>query len=98
VLQSRAEIQPRRRRGQQQPIRHDLLHGIDEGLAAGVHGYDHVRLERLQLGDDLIRIVGPCRPEMEAADQRMQLLDAGDLLRLPDCVENADAAARGDDH
>ena len=67
-------------------------------LAAAVHGHDHGRRQLLQLGDDLIRIVGRCRPEMEAADQRMQLLDAGDLLRLPDCVENADVAARGDDH
>src|SRR5262249_28571368 len=34
---------------------------------------------------------------MEAAQERMQLLDAGDLLRLSNSVENAGVAARGDD-
>src|SRR5262249_1503465 len=33
----------------------------------------------------------------KAADQRMQFLDPGDLLRLPDSVEYADVAARRDD-
>ena len=49
-----------------------------------MHGHHHVGRERLQLGDDLIGMVGRRRPEMEATDQRMQFLDAGDFLRLPD--------------
>src|SRR6516164_11027049 len=35
---------------------------------------------------------------MKATDQRVQFVDAGDLLRLSDGVENADVAARGDDN
>ena len=34
---------------------------------------------------------------MEATDERMHFLDAGDFLRLPDRVDDADMAARGDD-
>ena len=63
-----------------------------------MHGHHHIGRERLQLGDNLIGIVGRRRSEMEATNQRMQFLDAGDLLRLSDGVENTDVAARGDDN
>jgi hypothetical protein len=94
--QSRAEIKPRRRRRQQQLVRHDLVDRIDEGLPTAVHRHDNVGRERLQLGDDLIGVFRCCRAKVEAADQRMQFVDAGDLLGLPDGVKNAHVAARCD--
>ena len=54
-------------------------------------------LELLDLADHLLEVVGRRRPEMEAADDGVNLLDAGHLLRLPHRIDDADMAA-GTDH
>ena len=69
----------------------------DEVQAAAMHRDDHVGLERLDLADDLLEVVRRRRPEMEAADDGVDLLDAGDFLRLPHRIDDADMAA-GADH
>src|SRR5439155_1666114 len=71
-----------------------LLHEVEPGA---VHRDHYVGVELLDLGDDLGEVILRRRPEMEAADDRVHLLDARDLLRLLDRIDDADMAA-GRDH
>ena len=59
-----------------------------------MHRHYHVWIELFDLGDDVPRIVHRRRPEMEAADQGMDLLDAGRFLRLLHRIDDAAMAAR----
>ena len=62
-----------------------------------MHRDQYVRLQFFDLGDHLLEVVGGRGPEMEAADDRVHLADARDLLRLPHRVDDADVPARRDD-
>ena len=62
-----------------------------------MHRDHHVGIELPDLGDDLLEVVCRRRPEMEAADDRVHLLYAGHLLRLPHRIDDADVTA-GADH
>src|SRR5215217_8208792 len=50
-----------------------LLHEVQ---AAAMHRDEHVGLKLLDLGYDLLEVVGWCRPEMESTDDRVHLLNA----------------------
>src|SRR5262245_30908441 len=84
--------------GDQKLVRHALTHRTDEVLTAAMHRHDNVRVELLDLADYLLEVVGRCRTKMEAADDRMHLLDAGHFLRLPRRVHDPDMAAGADNH
>ena len=70
---------------------------LREIRAAAMHRDDNVRVQLLDLADHLLDVILRCRTKMEAADQRMDLLHAGDFLRLQHRVDDARVAARGDD-
>src|SRR5215471_19423412 len=58
-----------------------LLHGeIDKILPAAMHRHHVLKLELLQFRHDLAQIVVRRREEVKAADQRVNLFDAADLL------------------
>ena len=63
-----------------------------------MHGQYVGEVEPPQLGHDLTQVVGWCRRLMEAADQRVDLLDARYLLRPPQRVDDAGMATGADDH
>src|SRR5215831_7927078 len=79
-------------------IRHLRAHGTSEVVAAAMHRDNHVRFELLNLGNDLIEVILGRRPEMEAPNDSMDLLHAGDFLCLPDRIDYADVTARADHH
>ena len=69
----------------------------DEIQPAAMHRDQHIGLERLDLADDLLEVIGRRRSEMEAADDGVNLLDARDFLGLLHRIDDADMAA-GTDH
>ena len=73
---SRAEGQAGACRGDEQPARHLLAHGLGEVQAAAMHRDDDVRFERLQFGDRLRDVGNRRRPQMEPADQGVELIHA----------------------
>src|SRR5580704_13617143 len=81
----------------QQLVRHLLAHRLVEVGATAMHGDHDLRLELADLGHDRIEILLRRGPQVEAADDRVDLVHARHLLRLPHGVDNANMATRTDD-
>src|SRR5438128_779501 len=73
------------------------MDGHDRVDARAVHRDDVVRIDRFEGGDGLGDDVVGGGSEVEAADDRMHLVDAARLLRLPHGVDHARVTARRDD-
>ena len=57
-------------------------------------GYQIIGIDFLESCDDLPNVVvGQWRHDVETADDRMDLLDAGSSLCLPDCIDDAAVTA-----
>src|SRR5438128_3358240 len=94
---SNAEDEARSCGRHHQRLRHRHVHGHDHVHARAVHGDDVVGIDVLEDGHGLGHdVVGRGR-QMEAADDRVNLLDSGHLLRVTDRVDHARVAARRDD-
>jgi hypothetical protein len=76
-------------RAQHELLRHFLFRQIDEVLSAAMHRQHVLEVKLLQLGHDLSQIVVRRRREVEAAQQRIDLLDSADLLRPPQRIDDA---------
>ncbi len=81
-----------------QAVRQMISNGLREVRAAAMHRNDHVRVQFLDLAEHLLDVILRRRTEMEAADQRVDLLHAGNFLRLPRRIDDADMAAGADHH
>jgi hypothetical protein len=80
-----------------QLFRHLLLGEIDEVLAAAMHRKDVLEIELFEFVHHLAQIIPRRRSQVKTANQRVDLLDAGILLRASKCVDDAGMPARGDD-
>src|SRR6516164_285613 len=85
-------------RAQHELLRHFLLRQIDEVLSAAMHRQRVLEVKLLQLGHDLSQIVVRRRREVEAAQQRIDLLDSADLLGPPQRIDDAAMSARTNHH
>jgi hypothetical protein len=61
-------------------FRYFLTGEINEVLLAAMHRHHVIEIELLQLDHDLAQIVVGRRRQMKAADERVNLFDAADLL------------------
>lgn len=62
-----------------------------------MQGYDIIGIEAGEILDRLADIILFMRRQMEAADDHVDLVDAGSRLRLFDDIDDAAMAARGQD-
>jgi hypothetical protein len=62
-----------------------------------MHWEDVLEIEFLQLGHHLAQTIVGRRSQAKTADQRVDFLDAGDLLRPPQRIDDAGMAAGADD-
>src|SRR3984957_14473150 len=74
---------------EQELRRHLRFHGFVERLPAAMHGNDVVRINLLYGAHNVTHIVVLERCEMKAADNRMDLRNAWDGLRLLHDVDDA---------
>src|SRR6516162_4267852 len=75
---------------------HLLLGEIDEILSAAMHRHDKSYIELLQLGHHTCQIIAWRRSKMEAANECIDLFNAGDFLRALERIDDAAVATRRD--
>src|SRR6516162_8415024 len=92
---SGSEDEARARVGAQEPVRNLGLGYLVERLTSAVQWNDVVDVDTLERCDRVARIVFLIRREVEAADHRMNLVDARSRLGLFDCVDHPAMTARG---
>ena len=67
---------------------------VVKSFASTMTRYQIIRIDFLEGRDDLPNVVvGQWRHDVETADDRMDLLDAGSGLCLPDCIDDAAVTA-----
>src|SRR5258708_11068246 len=75
---------------------HLPLRFLGEVEPAAMHRNQDVRIQLADLAYNLSEVIRRGRPEVEAAHDRVDLLDARYFHRLPDGIDDADVAARTD--
>src|SRR5208282_6536071 len=95
---SRGESEAAAGAAEHQHFRYLLLGQGEEILAAVMHRQHMLEVERLELRHHPLEVIVRRRSEVEAANERVDLVNARDLPRAAQRVDDAGVTAGGDHH